>query len=266
MVDFENKPSYDVYDLQKLMELLRGTDGCPWDSAQTHASIRRNLLEEAFEAAEAIDEDDTDHLVEELGDVLMQVVFHADIADKAGRFNLNDIADATCRKLIRRHPHVFGDVKAQDSNESLLFWEDIKRSENSQATVADSMRSIAQSLPALWLAEKIQKKASKVGFDWPDYSGAFDVLQSELGELETAISSGAGVEGELGDLLFSIVNIARFFDIDPEEALRGSCEKFVRRFSLVERAVLSSGASFEALSLEELEEYYQSVKLKENST
>ena len=263
MVDFENKPSYTVDDLKKLMELLRGPGGCPWDSEQTHKSIRRNLLEEAYEAAEAIDEHDTGHLIEELGDVLMQVVFHADIAEKEGRFNLDDIADATCRKLIRRHPHVFGDVKAKDGSESLVFWEDIKRGEKQQETSSDAMRSVARSLPALWRAEKIQKKAAKIGFDWPDYSGALDALRAELHELETAITSGVGVAEEFGDLLFSAVNVARFFGVDPERALGASSDKFISRFSCVENMARDSGRQLENMSLDDMEILYRQAKLEE---
>ena len=263
MVDFENKPNYNVYDLKALMELLRGPDGCPWDSEQSHKSIRRNLLEEAYEAAEAIDEDDTDHLREELGDVLMQVVFHADIAKKEGRFDFDDIADATCKKLIRRHPHVFGEVRAKNGKESLAFWEDIKRKEKLQETVSDSMLSVARSLPALWRAEKVQKKAAKAGFDWPDHSGALDALRAELRELEGAISSGEGVEEELGDLLFSAVNVARFFGVDPEGALGSSSDKFISRFAKVESAALDTGARLEDMSLADMESLYQKAKLEE---
>ena len=263
MVDFENKPAYSVNDLITLMELLRGPDGCPWDSEQTHMSIRRNLLEEAYEAAEAIDEDNTEHLIEELGDVLMQVVFHADIAEKEGRFNLGDIADATCKKLIRRHPHVFGDVKASNGSESLVFWEDIKRGEKQQETTCEAMRSVARSLPALWRAEKIQKKAAKAGFDWPDHSGALDALRSEQRELEDAIALGEGVEEELGDLLFSAVNVARFFGVDPEEALGTASDKFIARFDKVEKAAASAGRRLEDMDFDEMESYYQQAKLEE---
>jgi len=264
MVDFENKPRYDVYDLKKLMGLLRGPDGCPWDAEQTHESIRRNLLEEAYEAAEAIDNDDAKLLLEELGDVLMQVVFHADIAEGSGRFDLDDIADATCKKLIRRHPHVFGDAKANDGVESLVFWEDIKREEKLQDSAADAMRDVAHSLPALWRAEKIQKKAAKVGFDWPDHSGAVEALHSELHELEDAIAAGdnAEVENELGDLIFSAVNVARFFSVDPEQALGNASEKFISRFARLESAAKESGRRLEDMRLDEMETLYQQVKLE----
>ena len=263
MVDFENKPHYDVYDLKKLMKSLRDPGGCPWDREQTHTSIRRNLLEEAYEAAEAIDEDDTEHLLEELGDVLLQVVFHAGIAEEAGRFDLDGIADATCKKLIRRHPHVFGEIRAKDSSESLTFWEDIKRSEKLQETVSDAMSTVARSLPALWRAEKIQKKAAKAGFDWPDRSGALDALRAELRELEDAIASGNGIEEELGDLLFSAVNVARFLNVDPEKALGSSSDKFISRFARVENLLRATGRRPEDVTLDEMESLYQQAKLEE---
>ena len=262
MVDFENKPRYDVNDLKALLDLLRGPDGCPWDREQTHESIRRNLLEEAYEAAEAIDNSDTELLIEELGDVLMQVVFHADIADKSGCFNLDDIADATCRKLLRRHPHVFGDVRARDGSESLEFWEDAKREEKLFTSVADEMRSVARSLPALWRAEKIQKKAAKVGFDWPDHKGAMQSLRAELGELDEAIESGGNVEDELGDLIFSAVNVARFFSVDPEKALGLASDKFTERFARLEEKALGTGRRLEDMSLDDMEALYQQSKLE----
>ena len=263
MVDFENKPSYDVYDLKKLMRFLCSPNGCPWDSEQTHESIRRNLLEEAYEAAEAIDMGDMDGLLEELGDVLMQVIFHADIAEQANKFTLDDIADATCKKLIRRHPHVFGEVRAKDGEESLVFWEDIKRKEKQQDTTAQAMHSVARSLPALWRAEKIQKKAADVGFDWQDYTGAIDALRGELSELEVAITSGIGVDEELGDLLFSAVNVARFLQVDPEDALSSSSEKFIARFEKVESEAHRNNKRLEDMTLAEIEILYQKVKLEE---
>ena len=263
MVDFENSPHFGVDDLIRLISLLRGPGGCPWDSEQTHESIRRNLIEEAYEAAEAIDEGNMDHLIEELGDVLMQVIFHADIAEKSGSFDIGDISDATCRKLIRRHPHVFGEVKARDGAESLVFWEDIKRKEKSQDTVSETMGSVAKNLPALWRAEKIQKKAAKAGFDWPDHTGALEALQTEVLELQNAIISDDNIEEELGDLLFSAVNVARFFDEDPEAVLGNACEKFISRFAKVESAAREADLNLEDMSLDEMEELYQKAKLEE---
>jgi len=262
MVDFENKLRYDVSDLRNLMRLLRSPDGCPWDAEQTHKSIRRNLLEEAYEAAEAIDSDNTEHLIEELGDVLMQVVFHADIAESSERFNLDDIADATCKKLIRRHPHVFGESRARDGSESLVFWEDIKREEKQHELVSEAMNDVAISLPALWRAEKIQKKAAKAGFDWSDHTGALDAIHAETAELCSAIESGGNIEEELGDLLFSAVNLARFFDIDPEKALGQASDKFTMRFSKLEKMAISQGRNLSDMTLDEMEALYQQVKLE----
>ena len=263
MVDFENKLFYDIYDLRKLIHVLRGPGGCPWDREQTHESIRRNLLEEAYEAAAAIDTRDTDNLVEELGDILMQVMFHADIAEDAGVFDLDAIADVTCKKLIRRHPHVFGGFEASDGEQSLVIWDEIKRKEKQQDSTADAMRSVARSLPSLCRAEKLQKKAAKVGFDWPEYTGALDALHSELRELEDAISSGGDVGGELGDLLFSAVNISRFFSVDPEEALERSCEKFIRRFKYVEDTAREMGRELASMTLGEMDAIYNRAKEEE---
>ena len=192
----------------------------------------------------------------------MQVIFHADIAEKSGHFDLDIIADSTCKKLIRRHPHVFGGVRARNGSESLAFWEDIKREEKRQESTADAMGSVAHSLPALWRAEKIQKKAAKAGFDWPEYSGALEALRGELCELENAIDSGEGIEEELGDLLFSAVNVSRFFDVDSERALGVSCDKFVSRFELMESAALSQGRRLEDMTLDEMEYLYQQTKLE----
>jgi len=272
MVDFVSKLRYDVNDLIKLMSLLCGPEGCPWDREQTHESIRRNLLEEAYEAAEAIDNKNTEHMIEELGDVLMQVIFHADMAERAGNFNLDDIADATCKKLIRRHPHVFGEIKAKDGKESIVFWDDIKSEEKHHETASDAMRSITRCLPALWRAEKIQGKAAKVGFDWPDYTGALSALHAELKELEHAIETGKNnlnkaearidINEELGDILFSVVNVARFFDVDPEEALGGASDKFMSRFAQVENLADKQGKQLKNMTLDEMEELYQKVKLE----
>ena len=260
MVNFENKDRYDVDDLKRLVSLLRRPDGCPWDAEQTHESIRRNFLEEAYEAVEAIDEGDTQHLCEELGDVLMQVIFHSDIEADAGRFDLNDVADMSVRKLLTRHPHVFGKVKVSGSDDVIQNWEVIKRAEKKQETVADSLDAVARSLPGLWRAEKLQKKAARVGFDWPDIGGAMDKLDEELGELKEALKTGIGVAGELGDLLFSAVNVARLLGIDPEDALNGTSEKFITRFRRLEEAATSQGKCLEQMTLAEMNVLYETAK------
>ena len=254
------KDKYDVYDLEKIVDLLRRPGGCPWDREQTHESIRRNFIEEAYEAVEAIDEKSPAHLQEELGDVLLQVVFHAQMEREQGGFSLDDVADGVCKKLILRHPHVFGDVRVADSAQVLTNWDAIKRVEKDQKTVTDSLNAVARSLPALWRAEKVQKKAAKAGFDWPDISGALDKLEEELAELRQALQSGEGVEDELGDVLFSAVNAARFAGVDPEQALTGSTDKFIRRFSGLEQAALTAGRKLEDMTLDEMEDLYQNEK------
>lgn len=263
MVDFECKPEYDINDFRRIIRVLRSPSGCPWDMEQTHESIRRNLLEEAYEVCEAIDEKDPKHLREELGDLLMQVLFHSSIEEEKGVFDLDDVANAAVKKLIYRHPHVFGDVSVTGSDEVLKNWDELKRCEKSQHTVTKTMEDVAESLPALWRAEKIQKKAKKVGFDWPDISGAIDKLNEEQEELKEALDSGdkAHIEEELGDLLFSAVNLARFARVDPEIALHKSCEKFIHRFDYMENKASSSCRALGQMSLDELEELYQESKL-----
>lgn len=266
MVDFECKSSYDLDDFRKVIAILRSPGGCPWDIEQTHESIRRNLLEEAYEVCEAIDERDPDHLKEELGDLLMQVIFHSRIEEEKGVFNLDDVADAAVKKLIFRHPHVFGDVSVSDSGEVLKNWDELKRREKAQTTVTKTMTDVAESLPSLWRAEKVQKKACKVGFDWEGCSGAQTKLTEELNELNEAIAGGdkSAVEEELGDLLFASVNVARFVGVDPEAALHRSCEKFIRRFDYIETQARLAGRDLKDMSLDEMEELYRQCKLQES--
>lgn len=266
MVDFEYKPAYNVDDFRKIIELLRAPGGCPWDIEQTHESIRRNLLEEAYEVCEAIDDKDAGHLREELGDLLMQVIFHARMEEEKGSFNLDDVADTACKKLIYRHPHVFSDVSVSDSAEVLKNWDDLKRVEKSQTTVAKAMEDVAKSLPALWRAEKIQKKAKKAGFDWPDIAGAMDKLSEEVEEFNEARAQGgpSDIEEELGDILFTVVNIARFVGVDPETALHKSCDKFTMRFEGLEAAAEKQGKKLDQMPLNEMEILYKEAKEKEH--
>ncbi len=260
MVDFQYKDSYDVKDLEEIVRILRAPGGCPWDAEQTPTSIRRNFLEEAYETVEAIDEGSPDHLKEELGDVLLQVIFHARMEQEAGRFNLNDVADGICKKLIYRHPHVFGDVQVAGTGEVLSNWEALKRKEKGQDTNTDALEAVARSLPALWRAEKVQKKAKKAGFDWPDISGALDKLSEEIDELRAAAAQGTNVEEELGDLLFSAVNVSRFLKADPEVALGKATDKFIRRFRLVEQQAAAQNRPMEGMSLEELDKLWEHAK------
>ena len=260
MINFVRKPQYGYEDLLEIIRLLRSEDGCPWDKAQTHQSIRRGLLEEAYEAAEAIDNDDPVLLKEELGDVLMQVVFHADIESDAGRFTIDDVCDGVVKKLLFRHPHVFGSQR-EDSPESVLVsWDKLKRQEKGQKTVADSMDSVARSLPGLWRAEKLHNKAASAGFEWPDVQGALDKLEEEVAELRRAVEEDGDVPEELGDVLFAAVKVGRFCACDPEDAVNGTCEKFIRRFRAVENGAAAQGREVSQLSLEEMTALWNEAK------
>ena len=256
MVDFQYKDSYGVKDLEEIVRLLRAPGGCPWDAEQTHQSIRRNFLEEAYEAVEAIDEGSPEHLKEELGDVLLQVVFHALMEQEAGRFDLDAVADGICKKLIFRHPHVFG----QGGEGTPDSWEALKRQEKGQTTETETLQAVAKSLPGLWRAEKIQKKAAKVGFDWDSVDGAVDKLSEELDEVKEAIAGHGDPAEELGDLLFAAVNVARFLKVDPEDTLQAACDKFAARFRRVEEAVTAQGKQMEDMSLKELDDIWNAIK------
>ena len=258
MVDFQYKDSYNVKDLEEIVRILRAPGGCPWDAEQTHQSIRRNFLEEAYEAVEAIDEENPDHLKEELGDVLLQVVFHARMEQEAGRFDLDGVADGVCKKLIYRHPHVFGDVAVSGTGEVLTNWEELKRKEKGQVTNTDALEAVARSLPALWRAEKVQKKAKKAGFDWPEVSGALDKLSEELEELRQAAAQGTNVAEELGDLLFSAVNVSRFLGVDCEDALNQATDKFIGRFRKVEEQ--AGERPMTEMTLAELDQLWERAK------
>lgn len=260
MVDFEYKQHYTVKDLEEIVRILRAPGGCPWDAEQTHESIRRNFLEEAYEAVEAIDEGSAEHLREELGDVLLQIVLHARMEEEQGCFDLDGVADGICQKLIYRHPHVFGDVKVSGTGEVLSNWEDLKRKEKGQKTNTDALSAVARSLPALWRAEKVQKKAKKAGFDWPDVSGALDKLSEEIEELKTAVAEGSNIEEELGDLLFSAVNVSRFVKVDTEQALTKATDKFIDRFRKVEAQAKAEGRPMEEMSLAELDALWERAK------
>ena len=259
MINFE-KQRYTLDDLIEIVRILRAPGGCPWDGEQTHQSIRRNLLEEAYEAAEAIDQDDSEGMKEELGDVLLQVVFHASIEADAGRFDLNDVADGVCRKLIYRHPHVFGDVTVDSTGEVLKNWEELKKKEKHQSSQADAVDSVARSLPALWRAEKVQKKAAKVGFDWPDVSGALEKVFEEAEELRRAAAGQGDTAEEFGDLLFAAVNVGRFLKLDPEVSLTAATDKFARRFRRVEEAAGAQGKKLEDMTLAEMDALWDEAK------
>lgn len=257
VLDFLCKESYDLRDFVALVSYLRSPNGCPWDQVQTHESIRRNFLEETYEACEAIDAGDLVHMREELGDVLMQVLFHTDIEREAGHFDIDDVADAACKKLVYRHPHVFrrDEPDAPD-------WDTMKQRERAQTTTAEAMNSVARSLPALWRCDKIQAKAAKTGFEWPDVHAALDKVDEETRELRAAVTSGdtEAIGDELGDLLFAAVKVARFAGIDPEQAAHAACEKFIRRFSAMETAAANDGAPLAQRTLEQMLTLWQQAK------
>lgn len=262
MVEFEQKPQYDIADLREIVRLLRSPGGCPWDREQTHQSIRNDFLEEAYEAVEAIDLEDTALLREELGDVLLQVVFHCCLAQEDNQFDFDAVCDEICKKLIVRHPHVFGDVQAEDTDTVLKNWDAIKKETKGQETYADTLRSVAKSLPALSRAQKVGKRASRAGMDFGDAAAAFDCVRAERAELQAAISEGntAEMEEELGDLLFSCVNTARHLGIDAEQALSKATDKFIERFSATEDLVRENGQNMPDLTLEELDVYWEDAK------
>ena len=250
-------------EFEKLVEIvakLRSPQGCPWDREQTHDSLRPGLLEEAYETLEAINEGDDAHLREELGDLLLQAVFHAQIAKERGAFDIDGVAGSINEKLIRRHPHVFAEAEAADSREVLRQWEQIKREEKGEG--ASLMQGHAAALPALLRAQNIQKKAARVGFDWPDVSGVFAKVEEEILEVRQAIEQGAAahIEEEIGDLLFAAVNLARHLKVDAETALIAATAKFINRFQSVEKAIAAQGKKIEEASLDEMETAWQQAK------
>ena len=268
MVDFQCKRRYDWEDFLRIMRLLRSPGGCPWDAEQTHQSIRRNFLEETYEALDALDRDDPVDMCEELGDVLMQVVFHATIEEERGRFTMADVVDGVAQKMVYRHPHVFGTVHVDNSDQVLVNWEKLKRTEKGQASTADAIEAVPHTLPALWRAEKVQKKAAKAGFDWDDPLRALDKLEEEVRELRAAMESGKapedphGLREELGDVLFIAAKIGQMTGTDPEDALHRSCDKFDSRFRFVEESAdkpLSDCGEAELLAL------WREAKTKEQS-
>ena len=260
MVDTASFDDVDIQPLVDVMRTLREPGGCPWDREQTHASIRSNMIEEVYEYLEAVDAEDTEGMREELGDILMQIVFHARMAEEAGHFDLQDVIDEVVDKLIRRHPHVFGETKVTGSDEVLVNWEAIKKTEKTERKHV--LDGVTQGLPALLRAYKLQSKAAKVGFDWPDVKGVWDKVQEELAELQEALASGdrAAAENELGDVLFALVNYARHQKIEPEVALNGTNNRFAKRFAHVESCVEASGKAWQDFSLDELDQFWDEAK------
>jgi tetrapyrrole methylase family protein/MazG family protein len=254
--------------LLSLMARLRGDGGCPWDREQTRASLKPYLLEEAYEVLEAIDEGSRDHLVEELGDLLFQVVFHCQLGAETEEFTIDDVIGQLCAKMTRRHPHVFGDRVVADSREALAQWEQIKHEEASGKDRAGSaLDGVPAALPALLRAQRLQTKAARVGFDWTRWQDAWSKVQEEMGEAGEALEAGDDdrVADELGDLLFSMVNVARLRGMDAEECLRRSSEKFTRRFGKVEAEMRAGGRSVTEASTEDLDRAWEAVKAREGA-
>ena len=247
--------------LRAIMHRLRAPGGCPWDAEQTHASLVPNLIEEAYETVDAIQCGDHNHLKEELGDLLLQVIFHSELAEEAGRFNLDDVARGISDKLVRRHPHVFAHSDAATSEAVLQQWDEIKRAEKGDEDQS-FLHGIGKGLPALLRAAKLQKKAAKVGFDWPDDAGVLAKLREELAELQAAVQAGdpAAVNEELGDLLFSAVNLARFRQTDPEVLMAAANAKFENRFAAMERDLNQQGLELAAATPTQMETSWETAK------
>lgn len=264
--DLKQSPK-DFKDLLDIMEKLRSEDGCPWDREQTHESLKRYLLEESYEVVEAIDEKDEDKIIEELGDVLLQVVFHANIGKEEGYFNINDVINAISKKMIERHPHVFGDVTADTSEEVLVNWDKLKKKEKGYESYTDEMDKVAKSLPALMRAEKIQSKAKKVGFDWDDVEEAMNKVLEEFYEVRDVYKgeNKAKILEEIGDLIFACVNVARFLEVDPELALNNTTNKFIRRFSYIESSAKKKGLDITKMTLKDMDDLWNLAKKHEKN-
>ncbi|OGL43270.1 MAG: nucleoside triphosphate pyrophosphohydrolase [Candidatus Schekmanbacteria bacterium GWA2_38_11] len=247
----------------KIIEILRGPDGCPWDKEQTRDSLKTYLIEEVHEVIEAIEEKNPKLLMEELGDLLFQVLFHIELAREEKVFTVNDVLEFVYEKMVRRHPHVFEERNVKNSKEVLLQWEDIKRREKKDKK--SSLERIPKTLPALLYALRLQDKASRVGFDWKSVEEVYEKLKEEISEFHKAFASGIKeeLEEEIGDLFFTLVNISRFLAINPEEALKKSSKKFISRFQFIEREVGKSGKNIESFSLDELEKLWEKAKFKE---
>ncbi|MCD7775939.1 MAG: nucleoside triphosphate pyrophosphohydrolase [Firmicutes bacterium] len=264
--EYVGRERYTFEDLCGIMKILRGEGGCPWDREQTHKSIRNDFIDETYEAIEAIDTDNTALLCEELGDVMLQVVFHAEIESEAGRFNINDVTDGICKKLIYRHPHVFGEEVVSGSDEVLVNWDALKAKEKSRDTVTAKLKSVSASAPALMKAHKLGKISRKAGFDFETAEDAFEKISEETAEVCEEMRKNAQGENrerlteEIGDLLLAVVNTSRLLGIDAEEALDGACRKYVGRFEAVEDKVLSSGKKIEGMTQKELDLIWDEVK------
>ena len=256
------KDQYSFDELVGIMKLLRSENGCPWDKEQTHESLKKYLIEETYEVLETIDLNDKKHLSEELGDLLLQIIFHSRIAEEEGTFDIQDVITGISKKMISRHTHIFGSDKADTAEEVLVNWEAIKKKEKGQENQTTVLKSVPANLPALMRSFKVQQKAAQVGFDWDDIEEVFKKVDEEINELKEVYKSEdmKKITDELGDVLFSIVNLSRFLRIQPELALTGTINKFINRFEYVEKESIKAGKQLENMSLEELDELWNKAK------
>ncbi|HPU22364.1 MAG TPA: nucleoside triphosphate pyrophosphohydrolase [Thermoclostridium caenicola] len=256
---------YTYKDLLDIMAKLRSPGGCPWDREQDHKSLKRYLIEEAYEVLEAIDEENPAKLCDELGDLLLQVVFHAQIARENGQFDMEDVVHGVSSKMINRHRHVFGEEEAETPEDVIRIWEEIKKEEKGQETQTKVLKGVPANLPALMRSYKVQEKAAQVGFDWDKAEDAFKKLEEEVQELKKACESKdqAEIEEEMGDLLFAAVNVARFYKVQPELALSATVNKFIKRFEYVENESAKQGKKLQDMTLEEMDALWEECKRKE---
>lgn len=262
MEGFDFKNSYNIDDLVKIIAVLRAPGGCPWDREQTHESIKKNFIEETYEVIEAINRKSPEMLREELGDVMLQVILHTQMETENGTFDFDGVCDGICKKLIERHPHIFGDVTVSSTGEVLSNWDAIKMQTKKQKTVSDSIESVPRELPALMRAQKIQQKAAKAGFDWDDINGALDKVYEEADEVREALDEGEPTHTaeEIGDLLFACVNVCRFAHVDGEEALTAATDKFAARFKITEKLAGERNIDMKTASIEELDSLWKEAK------
>lgn len=254
---------YTIEQLLEIMEQLRGENGCPWDKEQTHQSLKPYLIEEAYEVLEAIEKNAPAEMCEELGDLLFQIIFHAQVAKESDKFNFSDIIQRIAEKMIRRHPHVFGDTEVKNSRDVLVNWEKIKQKEK-EGNTHSVLEGVPRHLPSLLAAHRLQSKVARVGFDWPHVSPALEKVREEFAEFEAAVKEEKReeMEEELGDILFSLVNVARFIEVNPEEALRKTIQKFIARFRYIEENIHHQNLSFNDVTLGDMDKLWEESKDK----
>jgi tetrapyrrole methylase family protein/MazG family protein len=259
-----HKEKYDFNDLLEIMARLRAENGCPWDREQTHESLRIYMLEETYEVLEALESGDKGKFCNELGDLLLQIVFHAQIAKETGDFDIGDVTAEVCKKLISRHPHIFGSVKADTAEKVVENWEAIKKKEKQIKSQTGVLRDVPPILPALMRSYKVQQKAAQVGFDWDDIEDVFRKVEEEIRELRDVYKSNnvERITDELGDAFFALVNLSRFLNVQPELALNGTIGKFIRRFEYIEKQGEKAGKRLEDMSLSEMDELWNEAKVR----